>query len=179
MPAKPATESSPSQQSRSDLDTDHESAVRSLLLGISHRTLKDYEGSRELLSHAQERSKCNGVEPWVAVDTCIELAVLEMKAGFSVSGGVGDAPIKALKKARAHLYHAMKSLSQLPARQCMDMDFRPRIQILLEEIHTEERRLGLDPQVCNGSVFSERQRYYRVMQSLGLPLPAFFRRPTD
>ncbi|KAI5121532.1 hypothetical protein M0805_002592 [Coniferiporia weirii] len=61
-----------------DLDTEDELALRSLILGIVHRTLRDFETSRKLLVDAHSRHEV--VESkWVGGVAMFELAVLDLK----------------------------------------------------------------------------------------------------
>ncbi|KIK79048.1 hypothetical protein PAXRUDRAFT_91897, partial [Paxillus rubicundulus Ve08.2h10] len=64
-----------------DLDTPDELAVRSLILGIIHRTIGDYVTSRALLNDALKHYPNVEVSRWVGGVTYFELTVLEMKDG--------------------------------------------------------------------------------------------------
>ncbi|KAL6298596.1 hypothetical protein BKA93DRAFT_830556 [Sparassis latifolia] len=62
-----------------DIDTPDEFAIRSLLLGITHRTAGAYEPARAFLSDAYSRQSSIKVSTWVGGVTLFELAVLELK----------------------------------------------------------------------------------------------------
>lgn len=70
--------SSPEESTVPDLDTEDEFAVRSLILGVVHRTLSAYGPSREFLEDALRRHP--DVEgKWIGGLALFELAVLELK----------------------------------------------------------------------------------------------------
>ncbi|KAI6138112.1 outer membrane protein Iml2/Tetratricopeptide repeat protein 39 [Pisolithus tinctorius] len=134
-----------------DLDTSDELAVRSLILGILHRTLGDYAGARKLLHDALKHYQDVDVNSWVGGMTHFELAVLDMKEGErrSVVMGGGN-PVegetvlevwkRAIKSARDSLAHAQA----LCARET-DMLLRldTRIVMLREEINVKMRQLRM------------------------------------
>ena len=62
-----------------DLDTADEIAIRSLILGIGHRTLQDFASSRKLLSDAHTRYNDVVDSKWVGGVALFELAVLDLK----------------------------------------------------------------------------------------------------
>lgn len=64
-----------------DLDTPDELAIRSLILGIVHRTIGDYVTGRALLNDALKHGPNVETSTWVSAVAYFELAVLEMKAG--------------------------------------------------------------------------------------------------
>ena len=64
-----------------DLDTPDELAIRSLILGIVHRTIGDYVTGRTLLSDALKHGANVEISTWVRAVAYFELAVLEMKEG--------------------------------------------------------------------------------------------------
>jgi len=71
--------SSPTKDTPVDLDTPDEEAIRSLILGMVHRTLKDFPASRAFLEDAvnkQSQIKCS---TWVGGVALFELAVLDLK----------------------------------------------------------------------------------------------------
>lgn len=61
-----------------DLDTPDELAVRSLILGIMHRTLGDFEASRKFLQDAHKRH-ADAETKWIGGVALFELAVLDLK----------------------------------------------------------------------------------------------------
>lgn len=64
-----------------DLDTPDELAIRSLILGIVHRTIGDYVAARTLLNDALKHGTNVEISTWVSAVAYFELAVLEMKEG--------------------------------------------------------------------------------------------------
>lgn len=64
-----------------DLDTPDELAIRSLILGIVHRTIGDYVTGRTLLNDALKHGANVEISTWVRAVAYFELAVLEMKEG--------------------------------------------------------------------------------------------------
>ncbi|EIW74024.1 hypothetical protein CONPUDRAFT_113920 [Coniophora puteana RWD-64-598 SS2] len=67
---------------RPALDTADELVVRSLLLGITHRTVGDFKASREYLVDAHRASTSGGqvkINTWVGGVAMFELAVLDLK----------------------------------------------------------------------------------------------------
>ena len=63
-----------------DLDTPDELALRSLLLGINHRTAGHFESSRMFLKDACARQHQIQVSTWIGGVAMFELAVLELKS---------------------------------------------------------------------------------------------------
>ncbi|KAH0826932.1 hypothetical protein J3R83DRAFT_4555 [Lanmaoa asiatica] len=64
-----------------DLDTPDELAIRSLILGIVHRTIGDYVTARTLLDDALKHGTNVEISTWVNAVAYFEIAVLEMKDG--------------------------------------------------------------------------------------------------
>ena len=62
-----------------DLDTPDELALRALLLGIHHRTLKAFEVARGFLVQAHDYHSELKVSTWIGGLTMFELAVLDLK----------------------------------------------------------------------------------------------------
>lgn len=62
-----------------DLDTPDELAIRALLLGIHHRTLKAFDVARGFLVEAHEYQPNLKVSTWVGGLAMFELAVLDLK----------------------------------------------------------------------------------------------------
>lgn len=76
---------------QSDLDTPDEISLRSLLLGVFHRTTGEFQASRAFLQHAISLHNSVQINSWVAGIACFELAVLELKeAEAKVKGPNGD-----------------------------------------------------------------------------------------
>ncbi|KDQ54513.1 hypothetical protein JAAARDRAFT_38183 [Jaapia argillacea MUCL 33604] len=82
QPPNPISDpSSPIEPKPLDLDTEDELAVRSLLLGITHRTTGDFMVSREFLEDAHRRCVSGKVEisTWIGGVAMFELAVLDLR----------------------------------------------------------------------------------------------------
>jgi len=62
-----------------DLDTPDELALRALLLGIHHRTLKAFDVARSFLVHAHGYHSELKVSTWIGGLAMFELAVLDLK----------------------------------------------------------------------------------------------------
>ncbi|KAI6040539.1 hypothetical protein EDC04DRAFT_2993620 [Pisolithus marmoratus] len=134
-----------------DLDTPDELALRSLILGILHRTLGDFAGARKLLHDALKHYQNADPNSWVGGVTHFELAVLDMKEGdwrsVAVSEGnpaEGNTALEvwthAIKNAKDTLAHA----HALCTRET-DLSSRldSRIVMLHEEIDMKMRQLGI------------------------------------
>ena len=81
IPPTPRTPKSPAAPTlpTDDLDTPDEHAVRALLLGIHHRTIKAFGPARGFLEEAVGSSSTVRVSTWVAGVAAFELAVLDLK----------------------------------------------------------------------------------------------------
>ena len=62
-----------------DLDTPDEEAIRSLILGIAHRTLGDFAPSRAFFEDAVKKHSQTKCSTWVGGVALFELAVLDLK----------------------------------------------------------------------------------------------------
>ncbi|KAL4064823.1 hypothetical protein V8B97DRAFT_1986391 [Scleroderma yunnanense] len=157
----------PRQDTDVDLDTPDELAVRSLILGIVHRTLGDYTGSRALLHDALGHWKDAETNSWVGGVTYFELAVLDMKEGervstetISVPGGgdkvngnvdkrVGGDRGKntALDTWRHTIWSARETLQMAHALCTREVDLSSRLDsrivMLREEIEMKMKMVGL------------------------------------
>lgn len=109
--------STPEDGAPVDLDTTDEEAIRSLILGVVHRTLGDFTTSRIFLEDTVEKHPRVMSSTWVGGVALFELAVLDLKeveaeerAG-STKGGVSTMGIKrweeVIKSATAKLDKAM------------------------------------------------------------------------
>ncbi|KAJ7052878.1 outer membrane protein Iml2/Tetratricopeptide repeat protein 39 [Mycena amicta] len=132
-----------------DLDTPDESALRALLLGILHRTLRQYTASRVLLEVAREMQAQVKVSTWIAGVANFELAVLDLKEGEGMimkeSEGKPDTDSNSwtpvLAAADAHL-----DAAQLFAgKNEIDLSSRldSRIVLLRDEIKKKRGMLGM------------------------------------
>jgi len=119
------TSSSPSPPTKGvpvDLDTTDEECIRSLILGIVHRTLKDFGTSRAFLEDVVKKHPRVKCSTWVGGIALFELAVLDLKeveaderagklSSGTSKGEVSPAGVKrweeAIKAATAKLDKAM------------------------------------------------------------------------
>ena len=70
---------SPTNGALVDLDTPDEEAIRSLILGLVHRTLEDFSTSRAFLEDAVKKHPQIKCSTWVGGVALFELAVLDLK----------------------------------------------------------------------------------------------------
>lgn len=73
-----------------DLSTPDELAVRSLILGVVHRTLGEYEPSRQFLLDAHKEYAHVLEAKWVGGVALFELAVLDLKEAEAQESGVSQ-----------------------------------------------------------------------------------------
>lgn len=71
----------PLENTQLDLDTPDELAVRSIILGIVHRTIGEYVTARALFNDTLKHGANVETSTWVSAVAYFELAVLEMKEG--------------------------------------------------------------------------------------------------
>ncbi|KAI0664762.1 outer membrane protein Iml2/Tetratricopeptide repeat protein 39 [Cubamyces menziesii] len=137
------TSPSPTTPGASPADTPDELAIRSLLLGIVHRTAGDFAGARAFLGDAEARHATVQVSTWVGGVAWFEHAVLDLKemearaAAEIVDGAEWGRVLKgALEKLD-------KALSL--ATQQVDLSSRldSRIAMLKDEIGLKREMLGL------------------------------------
>ncbi|KAI0723829.1 outer membrane protein Iml2/Tetratricopeptide repeat protein 39 [Cerioporus squamosus] len=126
-------------------DTPDELAIRSLLLGVVHRTVGDYMGSRAFLEDAIARQSAIQVSTWVGGVAWFELAVLDLKEMEAKSKEAGldtDAWAGVLKGALEKLDKALSL-----ATQQVDLSSRldSRIAMLKDEIGSKRDMLGIVP----------------------------------
>ncbi|KAG9313319.1 hypothetical protein JVU11DRAFT_5623 [Chiua virens] len=136
-----------------DLDTPDELAIRSLILGIVHRTRGDYATARTLLNDALKHGADVDISTWVTATAYFELAVLEMKEGErqaaergSKSEKVESGEQKGMTQWRQTFKIAREMLAEA-SRSCtgeMDLSSRldSRIMMLKEEIATKMEMVG-------------------------------------
>ena len=86
LPSPPGHAATPSTI-LDDLDTADEIALRSLLLGIIHRTAGSYVVARSFLSDAYQRQPDLEVNTWIGSTAMFELAVLDLKECESEEAG--------------------------------------------------------------------------------------------
>ena len=131
-----------------DLDSSDESVIRSLLLGVLHRTAGEFAASRAFLEDVQGRYRTVKISTWVGGVATFETAVLELREAEKALGSGGDAALdpmkqnewlKVLKQATELLD---KALSLAP--QSVDLSSRldTRISMLRDEIATKREMLG-------------------------------------
>jgi hypothetical protein len=130
-----------------DLDTPDEIALRSLLLGISHRSAKNYDASRKLLAHAQSLYPQIIVSTWIGGLSMFEMAVLDLKETEAADKKARESGItfdkttwkKVLSEASEKLE---KALSQATNNTDLSSRLDSRINMLKDEIATKKEMLG-------------------------------------
>jgi len=149
----------PPDSSAVDLDTPDELALRALLLGIHHRTLKAFDISRGFLLEAHEYQSQLRTSTWIGGLAMFELAVLDLKEAED-RVAVGDVDIKkegdktvvdgyedtnrvwwteALQAAYVKLDCALDLTTNVDLSSRLDS----RIAILKDEIATKREILGI------------------------------------
>ena len=128
-------------------DTPDELAIRSLLLGIVHRTAGDYASSRALLQDAVERQPAIKVSTWVGGVALFELAVLDLKE-MEASGSPKEGGPVAHTKAWVIVFKsALEKLDKALALATQQVDLSSRldsrIAMLKDEIALKKEMLGL------------------------------------
>ncbi|KAH7923486.1 hypothetical protein BV22DRAFT_1196685 [Leucogyrophana mollusca] len=139
-----------STSSPPDLDTEDELAVRSLLLGIVHRTLGEHKAARALLIDAHKRSSEVEVSMWVAGVSVFELAVLDLKEAEAEQS---EGPAQSEEALRGVwepvLVGAAQRLDQALALATSSADLSSRldsrISMLRDEIGSKREMLGMAP----------------------------------
>ena len=137
---QPATDAVP--------DTPDELAIRSLLLGIVHRTAGDFVSSRALLEDAVARHPAVKVSTWVGGVAWFELAVLDLKEMEVSQAEKGKEGPLADTDAWAHVMKdALEKLDKALslATQQVDLSSRldSRIAMLKDEIALKKEMLGI------------------------------------
>ncbi|PSR77603.1 hypothetical protein PHLCEN_2v7793 [Hermanssonia centrifuga] len=130
-----------------DLDTPDELAVRSLILGIVHRTAGEYPASREFLVDAHKRHSTVKISTWVGGVACFELAVLDLKEAEAKLGGDDGVGMDSAKKAawmdalKAAGVRLDQALALAP--QSVDLSSRldTRISMLRDEMSTKRETI--------------------------------------
>jgi hypothetical protein len=129
------------------LDTPDELALRSLLLGVIHRTTKDYSISREFLldAHSYQYQITNST--WIGSVAMFELAVLDLKEveavqmqGTEMGQELRDTWRSAIKTAGQHMDKSM-ALSTNSTDLSSRLD--TRASILRDEIGLKKAALGI------------------------------------
>lgn len=85
---------SPANGTLVDLDTPDEEAIRSLIMGIVHRTLGDLVTSRAFLEDSVKRHSQVKCSTWVCGVALFELAVLDLKEAEEATGKHSSEPSK-------------------------------------------------------------------------------------
>ncbi|KXN84549.1 Mitochondrial outer membrane protein IML2 [Leucoagaricus sp. SymC.cos] len=144
----PSASPPPTRAPTPALDTPDEFALRALLLGVVHRTIKSYDTSREFLNDACERQENIEISTWIGGIANFELAVLELKeaeafenAYYSTNGSTTTGSWKqAFKIATANLDKAMSL-----ATSSTDLSSRldTRVSMLRDEIASKKELIGL------------------------------------
>ncbi|EJD00340.1 uncharacterized protein FOMMEDRAFT_142311 [Fomitiporia mediterranea MF3/22] len=144
----PPDDGTEKKSAKNDLDTPDELAIRSLILGIVHRTLEDFASSRDFLIDAQSHQSEIVDSKWVGGVAFFELAVLDLKelefrektnpeldASERKSGWA-----KVLKTASEKIERAMSIIGS-----SADLSSRldSRVNMLRDEIGIKREMLGL------------------------------------
>lgn len=138
-PYAPAAARDP--EARPDLDFPDELAVRSLLLGITHRSAEAFEPARALLEDAHALQPKLEVNTWVGGVAMFELAVLDLKvADATVAHADVPAWAKVLREANERLDKALALAgSNIDLSSRLDM----RIAMLRDEIAVKREAIGI------------------------------------
>lgn len=148
MHAQPASPTN----TKPDLDTPDELAIRSLLLGIVHRTIGDYATARSLLNDALKHGAHVEISTWVSAVAFFELAVLEMKEGEQNAAELETKSEKAdseEKKGWGETFKVARAMLAAASGMCtreMDLSSRldSRIVMLKEEIKKKMEMEGYE-----------------------------------
>ncbi|KAG1827373.1 outer membrane protein Iml2/Tetratricopeptide repeat protein 39 [Suillus subaureus] len=128
-----------------DLDTVDELAIRSLLLGIVHRTLAEYAAARAFLLDALNRAPNVEISSWVGGVTAFELAVLDLKEADVKAADMK--PEEAMTMWEGVLAGAGEKLDQAYAMSTKQTDLSSRLDsrivMLRDEISDKRGLLGL------------------------------------
>lgn len=128
-----------------DLDTVDELAIRSLLLGIVHRTLAEYAASRAFLLDALKRAPNVEISSWVGGVSAFELAVLDLKEADVKASDMK--PEEAMTMWEGVLAGASEKLDQAYAMSTKQTDLSSRLDsrivMLRDEISDKRGLLGL------------------------------------
>ncbi|KAH7889192.1 outer membrane protein Iml2/Tetratricopeptide repeat protein 39 [Phlebopus sp. FC_14] len=140
MPSSPALQT----DTTLDLDTPDELAIRSLILGIIHRTLGDYVTSRALLYDALKHVPKVDISQWVGGVAYFELTVLEMNEGERKAADAdSDATIEIWEST---FKAAKETLNQAHALCTKEVDLSSRLDsrivMLRDEIKAKQGMLG-------------------------------------
>jgi hypothetical protein len=130
----------PSTEKSHDLDTADELALRSLLLGLVHRTAGSFSASRAFLVDAHKRQPKIEASTWIGGVALFELAVLDLKECASEKGEDVGAWEKALASASEKLDRALALANSVNAELSSRLD--SRIAMLRDEIGTKREMLA-------------------------------------
>ncbi|KAF9449736.1 hypothetical protein P691DRAFT_774496 [Macrolepiota fuliginosa MF-IS2] len=149
-PPLPSTPSnSPTPPSHLVLDTPDEFAIRSLLLGVVHRTTKAYPTSRAFLTDAHKQHAQVTNSTWIGGVAMFELAVLELKEvdAETSEAQVGGSEREVKEKWRRALKAAGEWLDKAMglATNATDLSSRldTRVAMLRDEIGAKWDEIGL------------------------------------
>ncbi|KIK39840.1 hypothetical protein CY34DRAFT_88473 [Suillus luteus UH-Slu-Lm8-n1] len=128
-----------------DLDTVDELAIRSLLLGIVHRTLAEYTAARAFLLEALKRAPDVEISSWVGGVSAFELAVLDLKEADAKA--VDMKPEEAMTMWEGVLAGASEQLDKAYTMSTKQTDLSSRLDsrivMLRDEIFDKRGLLGL------------------------------------
>ncbi|TFK46699.1 hypothetical protein OE88DRAFT_1714935 [Heliocybe sulcata] len=128
-----------------ELDTEDELALRSLLLGIVHRSTSSYAPSRAFLSDAATRQSKIQVSTWIPGVATFELAVLDLKEQEAADKEAGREPQK--EEWKAVLKSASDKLDTAFSLSGKEVDLSSRldtrIAMLRDEISAKREMVGI------------------------------------
>jgi hypothetical protein len=130
-----------------DLDCPDELSIRSLLLGIVHRTAGEYITARSFLVDAHRRQAELTTSTWVGGMALFEMAVLELKeaevvTASSASPNEAQATwVMALKKANGELDQALALATSNNADLTSRLD--SRIAMIRDEMAMKKEMVGI------------------------------------
>ena len=118
-----------------DLDTADEESIRSLILGVVHRSLGDFDTSRVFLEDAVKRHPQVEYSTWVGGVALFELAVLDLKvveaderAGkFSPETNKGEVSPAGVKRWEEATKSAMAKLDKAMSISGKEVDLSSRL----------------------------------------------------
>lgn len=129
-----------------DLDTPDELAIRSLLLGIVHRTAGYYVPARAFLQDAHQRQAEIENSTWVGGVALFESAVLDLKEANASVAADGAADTKAIwATATKDALEKLDKAFTLATSSNADLSSRldTRIAMLRDEIAMKKEMVGL------------------------------------
>jgi hypothetical protein len=149
-PASPVTSSyAPaevvSSDAKPDLDMPEELAVRSLLLGLAHRTAGAFKPARQYLEEAHQLNTKLDPSSWIGAIPMFELAVLDLQeASANLEDPSGVVDVAAWAKALASATQKLDKATSLNGA-IVDLSSRleMRMSMLRDEITSKREMVGI------------------------------------